>query len=358
LEAGRVMLMELFLLDSVELGASTSLALNAIAASARPAQGFLRAGWFAAAAPESRGIGMRRSNGVPLAAIPTVARKLGPLTVREVSGSYWPYRSFPIAADATDDELSTMMRDRRVRAALGPLWRMGPVYGDDPTAERLTSAAQSAGWAVLRRDLGTCFELDLAGLRSQGPWPRSSTVRKNRWRENRLAELGPVDYRFRTGAEWSDEDRDAMATVEANSWVGKLDEGGNTKFLDPDCRRNWERMTVDPVLADMIVCSIMTIGEAPVAFTFGLEVDKVRYTIANAYDERFARHGPGKLLLYKDFERAAQSGVERISWGSGDPGYKSEMGARPGPAILDLLFVRPKALALALRPIWTRHSGS
>lgn len=351
------MFMELFLLDSVEFGASTALALNAIAAAALPAQRFLRAGWFAAAAPESRGVGMRRKTGEPLAAIPTVRRKLGPLTVREVAGSYWPYRSFPIAADMTDSELAAMLRDRRTRAALGPLWRMGPVYGSDPTADRLSVAADRAGWAVLRRDLGTCFELDLAGMRAQGPWPRSSTLRKNRWRENRLAALGPVDYRFRTGADWTDADRDAMAAVEANSWVGKLGNGGNTKFLDAGCRGNWERMADDPVLADMITCSIMTIAETPVAFTFGLEVGKVRYTIANGYDERFARHGPGKLLLYKDFERAAERGVERISWGSGDAGYKSEMGAQPGPAILDLLFVRPKALALALRPLWARHAA-
>jgi CelD/BcsL family acetyltransferase involved in cellulose biosynthesis len=97
----------------------------------------------------------------------------------------------------------------------------------------------------------------------------------------------------------------------------------------------------------------MTIGREPAAFTFGLEVGKVRYTIANAFDERFARHGPGKLLLYKDFESAAARGIERISWGSGDAGYKSEMGAQPGPAILDLLFVRSRILALPLRRFWT-----
>jgi hypothetical protein len=170
------MLMELFLLDSVELGASTALAMNAIAAAALPAQRFLRAGWFAAAASESRGVGMRRSNGEPLAAIPTVQRKLGPLTVREVPGSYWPYRSFPIAADATDAELTAMLRDRRVRSALGRLWRMGPVYSSDPTVARLTSAAEEAGWAVLRRDLGTCFELDLAG-RAARPCARIAGAR-------------------------------------------------------------------------------------------------------------------------------------------------------------------------------------
>jgi hypothetical protein len=43
--------------------------------------------------------------------------------------------------------------------------------------------------------------------------------------------------------------------------------------------------------------------------------------------------------------------VETIGWGAGDPGYKSEMGARPGPDILDLLFVRGPLAALA-RPLW------
>lgn len=60
------MLMELFLLDSIEFGASTALALKAIAAAALPAQRFLRAGWFAAAAPESGGVGMRRPTGEPI----------------------------------------------------------------------------------------------------------------------------------------------------------------------------------------------------------------------------------------------------------------------------------------------------
>jgi len=345
--------LELVLFDSVEFGTSASLMLNAIAAAALPAQSFLRAGWFAAAEPAAQGVGVRRPDGKPLAAIPLARRKMGPLTVREVPGCYWPYRSFPLAAEATDGEIEAMLSDGQVRSQLGGVWRMGPVYGNDPAAARLVEAAERAGWTVLRRDLGTCFELDLAALRAEGPWPRSSTLRKNRWREKRLAEHGDVAYRFRTGADWTSDDRDQMAAVEANSWVGKLAQGGNTKFLDPECRANWERMAEDPVLADMLFCSIMTVGETPVAFTFGLEVDKVRYTIANAYDERFARHGPGKVLLYKDFERAAERGVERISWGSGDAGYKSEMGAQPGPAILDLLFVRSRLLALPLRRMWT-----
>jgi CelD/BcsL family acetyltransferase involved in cellulose biosynthesis len=349
------MILETFLFDSVEIGTSAAMMLNSIAVAARPAQSFLRASWFAAASPEAKAVAARREDGRPLAAIPTVRRRIGPFAMNEVTGCYWPYRSVPIADETSDCELEAMLREPKVRARLGLVWRMGPVHARDGSALRLVGAAEQAGWTVLRRRLGTCFELDLGQLRAAGPWPRSSTLRKNRWREKRLAELGEVSYRFRTGAEWTARDRDDMAAIEANSWVAKLGRGGNTKFLDPDCRRNWEQVAQDPVLAGMLSFGVMTIGERPAAFTFGLEVGGTRYMIANGYDERFARHGPGKILLYKDFERAAERGIGRISWGSGDAGYKSEMGAEPGPDIVDLLFVRPRALALPLRLAWGRH---
>jgi hypothetical protein len=59
-------------------------------------------------------------------------------------------------------------------------------------------------------------------------------------------------------------------------------------------------------------------------------------------------------LLLKDFEQAAVDGVRRISWGSGDAGYKSQLGAAPGPDIIDLLFVRSRLLAVPLARYWTR----
>jgi CelD/BcsL family acetyltransferase involved in cellulose biosynthesis len=48
----------------------------------------------------------------------------------------------------------------------------------------------------------------------------------------------------------------------------------------------------------------------------------------------------------------ADEGVACIDWGAGDPGYKSEMGAVAGPAIVDHLFVRNRLLARLVRPFW------
>jgi len=105
----------------------------------------------------------------------------------------------------------------------------------------------------------------------------------------------------------------------------------------------------------MLFGSVMTVGGAPAAFTFGIAAGSTRYYIANNYDERYTHFGAGRVLLYKDFERAAEQGVTRISWGLGDAGYKTEMGAAPGPELLDLLFVRGGVSAALARPLWKRR---
>ncbi len=83
------------------------------------------------------------------------------------------------------------------------------------------------------------------------------------------------------------------------------------------------------------------------------------YAIANSYDLPVAKHSPGKLLQYRNLLRARERGVRLVDWGAGDSGYKQTMGATPGPAIRDWIFVRPGLDACAarmLRGAW-RRSG-
>ena len=102
-----------------------------------------------------------------------------------------------------------------------------------------------------------------------------------------------------------------MAQIEAESWLGTLADGGDTKFRDPEMRRYWEDICTDPVLAAMLFGSLMWIGDTPAAFTFGIEAGPVRYYIANNYDQRFNQFGAGRVLLYDDFARAGERGVRR-----------------------------------------------
>jgi CelD/BcsL family acetyltransferase involved in cellulose biosynthesis len=334
----------------VSLEAGCPSALDDVAGCADPRNAFLRAAWFAAGEAAATTLVARRPDGRTIAALPTAASKPG---VRAVPGGYWPWRSFPVAADAGDDELAAFLAHPLARN-LGPAWRMGPQREDDPTGARLARLAAEAGWFPLRRTLGRAWLLDVAKLRERGSWPRGSTLRKNRFFEKHLGAQGTLQFRFVTGPDWTAQVFDILAEIERRAWVGTRTDGSASKFLAPRHRRVWEKAAADPALAAMMWGSILTVGGVPAAFGFDLDCGATRYCIANSYDPRFARHSPGRALAYRSFEHLDARGVSLLDWGSGDPGYKEAMGAEEGPEVVDWLFVRGRALAAMLRPVWER----
>jgi CelD/BcsL family acetyltransferase involved in cellulose biosynthesis len=331
-------------------------ALDAAAEAADSRHAFLRRAWFAAA-PSHAPVTLvaRRPGGTVVAAIPV--GRAGPKIagLRAVPGCYWPYRSFPVAADAEDAEIAALLSDPAARRALGPAWRLGPVYADDPTLARLRRAAPAGGWTILERRLGSAFRFDMAALRAAGQWPRTSTLRKNRYFEKHLSSAGPLDFQFVTGSGWTADVFDTLASVEANSWIPAETGGADAKFLAPHHRAVWEAAAQDPKLAAMLHAAILTIGGRPAAFAFDLDCGAVKYAIANSYDEAFAQHSPGRVLAYRSLPAAAERGIEEVDWGAGDSGYKRTLGAVEGPAILDLLLVRSPLAAAVMRPLWSRR---
>ena len=99
-------------------GSGRLASLDRLAEAAEAAHAFLRAAWFRAAgdAPLATLVA-RRADGEPVAAIPQFSRGKGPLRLSEVPGSYWPYRSFPIARDASDAELAALLASPAARGA-------------------------------------------------------------------------------------------------------------------------------------------------------------------------------------------------------------------------------------------------
>ncbi|XAP76804.1 GNAT family N-acetyltransferase [Citromicrobium bathyomarinum] len=329
--------------------------VNALAEADDPRRAFLRAAWFEASDhPGFRTTIARDLHGRPLLALPLVAKSVGPFKVAQIAGAYWPFRGAPIDPTASVEELASGLADYAVARELGPAWRLGPVIADDPSLVLLREAAAQAGWHCLERQISSLFCLDLVALRASGAWPSTKGKQKDRWRVRQLEKTGPVRIETFTGCDWTAATRDAIAAIEAASWVGQLDRGGDTKFHDPELRRYWERGAQDPVIAAMIRGHILWVGETPAAFTFGLEAGDTRYCIANNFDQQFNKFSPGRVLLYHDFEDATDRGFARIDWGLGDGGYKGPMGAHEDASVIDLLFVRNPVIARIAAYFWQR----
>lgn len=325
-------------------------AIDAVAAMAAPAHSFLRRAWFAGSGDAGAAtlVG-RRADGTAFAAIPTLP--VGPTVAaaRTVPGAYWPYRFFPIAGDAGEAEMTALLASDAARAALGRVWRLGPVYRADPATKLLVKTARKAGWIVLKRSLGTTFVQDIGAA---GEWPRKSTLRKLRAAERRLGETGDVSFRFVRGALWDAQVFDDMADIEARSWVGKATDGSGAKFLTDAQRSHWASAIADRALADMLSAVVIDLDGRPIAFTFDLTVGATQYGIASSYDAAYAGFSPGKIVNYRHLAESLERGVTQVDWGAGDGGYKREIGAEAGSEIVDCLFVRGRALAVILRTQW------
>lgn len=338
---------------------SDANAFDALAEADRPDRSFLRARWFLSGPkPASRLAVARDSFGSPLAGFAMRRKTLGPawlgLSVNEVAGPYWPMRGVPVDLSVSAQTLGNALRESSLTSALGPAFRLGPVVRDHVSLQLLRDAAILAGWTVLSKPVGQHFIVDLAALTASGKWPSTSGQKKRRWHVRNLEKIGAVRIEYFTGADWTCAIRDAIAAIEGNSWLGQLENGGDTKFRDPALRSTWEDAGQDPALAAMIRGSLMWVGETPAAFTFGLDCGATRLLIANNFDQRFAKESPGKILIYEDFIASAARGIATMDLGLGDAGYKSDMGAHVCGAFVDLLFVRRPLLARALRPLWER----
>ena len=334
-------------------------AIDEVAARAAPEHAFLRYGWYAAALAAYGGAARTlvvEEDAQPTLALPLVGVGPAALKLAAIPGSYWPFRSFPLALDAGEGT---------IRAALHMLsgcvngLRIGPVYDGDVAVTPLIAAARRSGWTVLDRFVAKSWLLDIAALRVEGGWPRGSTLRKNRFHEKHLAAHGALDWRFLNGEDWPAA-FEALATIEEASWIAARTDATDAKFTRTGHGAFWRAAAADPVLAAMFRAALLTIDGRPAAFSFDIDAGTLTYAIANSYDPRFAKHSPGKLLHYRNLVAAIARGVTRVDWGAGDSGYKQVIGAEEGPAIRDWLLLRPGWPALGGKlaaGAWRRSRG-
>ncbi|MGC6399369.1 GNAT family N-acetyltransferase [Sphingomonas sp. FW199] len=318
-----------------------------------PSHQFLRRSWFGnSRTPGARTLYIERVDRTPLAAIPIEPANTSFPGINAVGGGYWPFRSFPAAADLTSLDLARALSVPRIQQGIGPVLRIGPAYAGDRAALLMREAAAMLGWQILVRRLGTRFVQQVDDrMIAEGALGRSRR-RRIAGAERRLAELGTIAVGIVRGAEWCDVVLNDLGRIEAQSWIGTDTDRSGAKFIDPAARRRWLELLADRHLAERLHATILYVDHQPVAFSFDLIAGTMLYAIASGYDPAFARFGPGMIVTRHSLDHAIASGVRTIDWGCGDTGYKTEMGATPDQAIEDWLIVRGNVLAAALRPVW------
>jgi len=333
--------------------ASGSLALEALSQAVPPEHRFLRPAWYEASGAEA--VLMAHAGGRPIAAFPTVAAGPPALGARAVAGLYWPFRNILLAEDASDGDVMEMLAMLRTGNRLGPLWRLGPVYADDPTAARLARLAPDAGWAVLKRPLGNTWVFE-PGKAGSGPseWPRPSTLKRLDGYERGLRKAGTLEIERIIGDGWTPDVLDALAQIERESWIASETDLTGAKFMLPARRVFWGRCIADRPLADMLSVVLVRLDGRPIAFSLDVTVGSLGFGIAGTYAAEFGPLRVGKLANERNMLWSLERGVTRFDWGAGDSGYKQSIGFEKGSEIVDLLFVRNPLAAVALRRRWER----
>jgi len=270
---------------------------------------------------------------MPLVAIGPRALRLG-----SVPGSYWPLRAPVASADAGAGVFAAAIAALRgqVRGV-----RIGPVPDGDPAVDGLVTAARAAGWRVIDRVVAASWVLDLQP--EDGPWPRGSTLRKNRFHEKHLAAHGALDWRLLGAGDWPGA-FDDLAAVERLSWHGTQ---RDAKFADTRHVAFWRAAAADPQVAARFAGALLRVDGRPAAFSFDMEMGETVFAIANSYDPAYAKHSPGKLLQYRNLVAERDRGVRRVDWGMGDSGYKRTIGAVEGSAMRDWLLLAPGLASFA-----------
>ncbi|TCP99356.1 CelD/BcsL family acetyltransferase involved in cellulose biosynthesis [Sphingomonas sp. PP-F2F-A104-K0414] len=335
-------------------------AIDSVAERGAESHRFLRFGWYAAALAAYGGQAKTlvvEQDDVPVLTLPFVPLGPGLLRIAAIPGCYWPFRSFGLALEAGEPALKAALSTlaRNVNGI-----RIGPVYDTDPAAAALIATARGQGWTTVDRAIGDSWSLDLPRAREGEPWPRTSTLRKNRFHEKHLAEHGAPDWRFLSGADWPAAFAD-LGAVEQTSWIAHATDRTGMKFTADGHLAFWQAAVADPVLAGMFRAALLTVDGAPAAFSFDIDTGELLYAVANSYDPRFAKHSPGKLLYWRNLVAAQARGIRRVDWGAGDSGYKQVIGATVDAPIRDWLLFRPGLPALAGRLLgwlWRRSGQS
>lgn len=266
---------------------------------------FRRPGWFAAwgeaFAPGPLVIHAARLDGALVGVAPVVRGRDG---VRSASNEHSPEYGFL----AQDSEVATELARAVFAGGAAPV-RLDLIDPDDIGLQACRRQANELGYRFVERPrLRSPYLVIDGGWDGQG---RPDTRREAERRLRRLAEAGAVELEIADGRDRLDVLLEEGFRVEASGWKGQR---GTAIALRPETRALYTGVARWAVERGWLRLAFLRLDDRPLAFLFGLEADRVFYSVKSGFDPAFARFGPGGLLRYRLLARAFAEGLERYEF--------------------------------------------
>lgn len=328
---------------------------------------FLASSWVAAWAdsylpaarwrPPCRFLTVRDGHRTVTGVLPIATMRFGPLAFAAAAGFPVPYRSVALDAAVMESTCAALARDLRRFTRFRMGLRIGPVSAKNRMVNALAAALRCTGWGVATRVLGRSFIVDLPGSVATFADARRGIVKRAAYHERRLRRIGEVEIRRHNALSrdcWDKVLHDAAA-IEERSWIPERN--GVRTFATARAQRFWLGALSDEYLSRSISIWVLYLDCRPISFSLNLDAGSTRYILANLFDAAFKIHSCGTVLAYHVLRDATETGLETVDWGQGDPGYKRDWLARPGPAVHDIIALRPGLISTLGRAALHRRSG-
>jgi len=233
-----------------------------------------------------------------------------------------------------------------------PRWdviRLQHVPEGSPTLSAAVTVARERGWRALVRET---FLTPWRPLSPKVPWDEGLTrkFKSNlRRRERRLGELGAVRCDVARGGRTLQQALESFYELEARGWKGH---SGSAVAQRPRVKRFYDRLVEHAAADGGVWIPTLALSDTPIAAQVLRVSGRTMFGLKTAYDEAYARYGPGQVLTSRVIRYGLDHGMEALDLMAGNATYKADWASRFRPHYELLLF----APSLAGRcTYWVRY---
>jgi len=283
--------------------------------------------------------------------LPLCVQRVRGIPLLSLPGYYLPFRGLPLRADAATPAATSAVQALTSTGG-GIALRIGPLEAGCATHRAMVDALRTAGWSILEIPRGELVAVDLPSSIDAYRTQIRGRAKKADYFLRRMRKDGEVRIELRTqlSREQTATLLDHLEHIESHSWVAH---SGEPRYLGERNRTFWTDLLARPEFRRAFRTWILSRNETPVSFCMTLDAGPVRYQLVNGYAEDVGRYSTGHILFQAMIHDAIHCGIARLNFGQGDPGHKSEWGARATTSLTDVVALRPglfgRTVALGFR---------